>query len=250
MKIPAQIGDRIELTHEASATRRALSEVKYTSQLLDFNEINLAKLSMPIFENRLIPLEVGDEYMLCFFTQSGLYQCRGRIEKRYKDKNTHVMDVRFLNEIRKFQRRNYYRLDCNLDIKYRMLGLREQKVLQQMADRWQNSETVKKGIVEPPDPMEFEWNDGIVLNLSGGGVRFRCGDEAEPGRIFEIIIRLSSKNSYMPIHFLLKVITCETSEVDRHTYEIRGAFEYVNERERDILIQYVYEEQRRRLRKE
>ena len=49
MKIPAQIGDRIELTHEASATRRALSEVKYTSQLLDFNDINLAKLSMPIF---------------------------------------------------------------------------------------------------------------------------------------------------------------------------------------------------------
>ena len=250
MKMPATIGDRIELTHEASATRRALSEHKYSSQLLDFDEINLAKLSMPIYENRLIPLEVGDEYQLCFFTQAGLYQCRGRVENRYKENNMHVLDVRFLTEIKKYQRRNYYRLDCNLDIKYRMLEPEEQKVLQQLADRWPDSEEVKEGIVEPLDPMEFEWNDGTVSDLSGGGVRFRCKDEFEPETIIEIIVHLSFKNSNMPIHFLLKVISCQPSEMDRRTYEVRGTFEYLNEREREIIVQYVFEEQRKRLRKE
>lgn len=250
MKMPATIGDRIELTHEASATRRALSEHKYSSQLLDFDEINLAKLSMPIYENRLIPLEVGDEYQLCFFTQAGLYQCRGRVENRYKENNMHVMDVRFLTEIKKFQRRNYYRLDCDLDIKYRMLEPEEQKVLQQLADRWPDSEEIKEGIVEPLDPMEFEWNDGMVSDLSGGGVRFRCKDEFEPDTIIEIIVHLSFKNSNMPIHFLLKVISCQPSEMDRRTYEVRGTFEYLNEREREIIVQYVFEEQRKRLRKE
>lgn len=250
MKMPVAIGDRIELTHEASAARRALSEHKYSSQLLDFDEINLAKLSMPIFENRLIPLEVGDEYQLCFFTQTGLYQCRGRVENRYKENNMHVMDMRFLSEIKKYQRRNYYRLNCDLDIKYRMLEPEEQKVLQQLADQWLDSERIEEGIVEPLDPMEFVWNEGTVSDLSGGGVRFLCKDQFEPGTIIEVIVHLFFKNKDMPFHFLLRVISCENSETDRRTYEIRGTFEYLNERERDIIIQYVFEEQRRRLRKE
>ncbi len=250
MKMPVAIGDRIELTHEASALRRALSEHKYSSQLLDFDEINLAKLSMPIFENRLIPLEVGDEYQLCFFTQTGLYQCRGRVENRYKENNMHVMDMRLLSEIKKYQRRNYYRLSCDLDIKYRMLEPEEQKVLQQLADQWLDSERIEEGIVEPLDPMEFVWNEGTVSDLSGGGVHFLCRDQFEPGTIIEVVVHLFFKNKNMPLHFLLRVISCETSEIDRRIYEIRGTFEYLNERERDIIIQYVFEEQRKRLRKE
>ncbi len=250
MKIPVSIGDRIELTHEASATHRTLSKNVYNSQLLDLDGTDLAKLSMPIFENRLIPLETGDEYQLCFFTRSGLYQCRGKVEKRYKENNMHVMDVRFLSQIKKYQRRNYYRLSCDMDIKYRMLDPEEQKVLQQLADQWPDSDVPKEGIVEPLDPMEFEWNEGTVADLSGGGVRFRCKDEFESGMIIEIIVHISFKNSNLPVHFLLRVISCEVSETDRRTYEIRGRFEYLNERERDIIIQYVFEEQRRRLRKE
>ena len=75
LKFPAHIGDRIELTHLSSATHRTLSENNYNSQLLDFDEVDMVKLSMPIFENRIIPLEVGDEYQLCFYTENGLYQC-------------------------------------------------------------------------------------------------------------------------------------------------------------------------------
>ena len=155
MKMPANVGDRIELTHVSSATHRTLSENNYNSQLLDFDETGMAKLSMPIFENRIIPLEVGDEYQLCFYTESGLYQCRGRVEKRYKEKNMYMMDMLFLGEIMKFQRRNYYRLDCDMNIEYRTLEPEEQKVLQQLADKWPTTKELKEGTVEPLDPMEF-----------------------------------------------------------------------------------------------
>ena len=36
-KNPFRIGDRVELTHVASALGRVLSENKYTSQVLDFD---------------------------------------------------------------------------------------------------------------------------------------------------------------------------------------------------------------------
>lgn len=250
MKMPANVGDRIELTHVSSATHRTLSENNYNSQLLDFDETGMAKLSMPIFENRVIPLEVGDEYQLCFYTESGLYQCRGRVEKRYKEKNMYMMDMRFLSGLKKFQRRNYYRLNCDMDIEYRTLEPEEQRMLQQLADKWPTTKDLEKGIVEPLDPMEFTWNEGTVADLSGGGVRFRCKDEIPAGTVIEIIVHLSFQNGNMPIHFLLRIISCESAEIDRKTYEIRGMFEYLNEREREIIVQYVFQEQRRRMRKE
>lgn len=250
LKFPAHIGDRIELTHLSSATHRTLSENNYNSQLLDFDEVDMVKLSMPIFENRIIPLEVGDEYQLCFYTENGLYQCRARVENRYKEKNMHMMDMRLLSQIRKFQRRNFYRLDCEMDIKYRTLEAEEQKVLQQLADKWPSSKELEEGIVEPLDPMEFVWNEGVVADLSGGGVRFRCKNEIKKGMVIEIIVHLAFQNESMPVHFLLRVISCERAEIDRNTYEIRGMFEYLNEREREIIVQYVFEEQRRRIRKE
>ena len=76
MKVAFKIGDRIELTHSKSATGQKLSERKFGSQLLDFDGVRTAKIAMPILESRVIPLEVGDDYELCFFTNSGLYQCR------------------------------------------------------------------------------------------------------------------------------------------------------------------------------
>ena len=51
-----EIGNRIELGHVKSSTGRTVSSNKYASQLLDFDGVRNAKIAMPIFENKLIPL--------------------------------------------------------------------------------------------------------------------------------------------------------------------------------------------------
>ena len=107
-KVMFKIGDRIVMTHVISATGGAVSDKKFGSQLLDFDGIRTAKVSMPIYENRIVPLEIGDEYQMCFFTNSGLYQCRARISKRYTENKMYVMDVIFLTEMKKFQRRRLH----------------------------------------------------------------------------------------------------------------------------------------------
>ena len=84
MKVAFAIGDRIELMHIKSAIGRKVSDKKYGSQLLDFDGDRTAKIAMPISEGKVIPLEIDDDYHLCFFTNSGLYQCTARIKKRYR----------------------------------------------------------------------------------------------------------------------------------------------------------------------
>lgn len=65
------IGDRIELTQTKSTLNRKLSDNKYASQLLDYDGIRTLKISVPLCEGRVVPLDVGDEYQLCFFTFQG-----------------------------------------------------------------------------------------------------------------------------------------------------------------------------------
>ena len=95
MKVAFAIGDRIELIHIKSAIGRKVSDKKYGSQVLDFDGDRTAQIAMPISEGKVIPLEIDDDYNLCFFTNSGLYQCTAQIKKRYTENRMYVMDVSF-----------------------------------------------------------------------------------------------------------------------------------------------------------
>ena len=199
MKAAFAIGDRIELMHIKSAIGRKVSDKKYGSQVLDFDGDRTAKIAMPIREGKVIPLEIDDDYNLCFFTNSGLYQCTAQIKKRYTENRMYVMDVIFLTPLKKFQRRKFYRLDCLFPIRYRIV------------------------------PKEqFEKKEDFV----------------------EIVLPLSLQSGIVPLSLYMKVVSCVHFEGSRVAYETRGEFLNINEKERETVIKYVFEEQRRRMRKE
>lgn len=249
MKVAFAIGDRIELTHLKSAVGHKVSDKKYASQLLDFNGTNMAKISMPIYEGKVVPLEVGDDYRVCFFTNSGLYQCKGRIYKRYLDKRVHVIDVLILSDVTKNQRRKYYRLDCMLAFKYRIVSDVEQVLLERMERGGFSSQEEEQECQEAYERLPKEWEDGTILDLSGGGIRFHTNREIQKGSLVEVALPFSARRS-STLTFKLEVIACVHYETSRVAYEIRGEFKNVKDKEREIVIKYVFEEQRRRMRKE
>ena len=250
MKITFEIGDRIELSHFKSAMGRRLSDKKYGSQVLDFDGNRTAKISMPIYENRIVPLEKGDEYNLCFFTNSGLYQCRGRIQKRYAEHKMYVMDVLLLTEMKKYQRRKFYRLECMFPIKYRQISDAE-KVLQERleADQFESEEERRK-CESMIDELPKEWEEGTISDISGGGIRFHGGTDLEKGTQIQVMLPLSLESGIVPMTFMMQVIACVHYEGSLIAYEIRGEFQNVKDAEREIVVKYVFEEQRRRMRKE
>ena len=64
------------------------------------------------------------------------------------------------------------------------------------------------------------------------------------------MLPLSLQSGIVPLTFLMQVIACVHYEGSRSAYEIRGEFKNVKDAEREIVIKYVFEEQRRRMRKE
>lgn len=236
MKVTFAIGDRIELMHIKSAIGRKVSDKKYGSQLLDFDGDRTAKIAMPIREGKVIPLEIDDDYHLCFFTNSGLYQCTAQIKKRYTENRMYVMDVIFLTPLKKFQRRKFYRLDCLFPIRYRI-------VPKEQFEKKNEAEQDK-------EKDEILWEEGTISDLSGGGIRFHGNVECKKGDFVEIVLPLSLQSGIIPLSLYMKVVSCVHFEGSRVAYETRGEFLNINEKERETVIKYVFEEQRRRMRKE
>lgn len=236
MKVAFAIGDRIELIHIKSAIGRKVSDKKYGSQVLDFDGDRTAKIAMPISEGKVIPLEIDDDYNLCFFTNSGLYQCTAQIKKRYTENRMYVMDVIFLTPLKKFQRRKFYRLNCLFPIRYRIVP---------------KEQFEKKNEAEQDNEKdEILWKEGTISDLSGGGIRFHGNVECKKEDLVEIVLPLSLQSGIVPLSLYMKVVSCVHFEGSRVAYETRGEFLNINEKERETVIKYVFEEQRRRMRKE
>ena len=109
------IGCKIEIRAE---NRRLMTEETnepevYISQFLQWLDTNVAVIVVPTFKGYLVPLRVDEVYDLQFVTKSGLYRCRGKIMKRMKTANNIATAVvKFVSALEKFQRRQYFRMNC------------------------------------------------------------------------------------------------------------------------------------------
>ena len=88
----------------------------YQSRVLQILSEDTLEISMPMEQTRLILLPVDSEYDMIFFEENSLYQCFARIIDRYKSNNVYVLVMELTSNLRKYQRREYYRFSCALVI--------------------------------------------------------------------------------------------------------------------------------------
>lgn len=248
-KVLIRVGDKIEMTHVKSATRRKLSENVFASMLLDYNGVRTAKISMPIYEGRVIPLEIGDEYSLCFFSSSGLYRCRARIKSRLREGNIFVLMMEFLSMPKKFQRRQFFRLDCLLSIHYRQIS-DEEKVLHDYIETSKLEENELEACEKKLEELSSAWEDAVLTDISGGGVRLQCQEKVEPGTYIQVNIPLDMPTGVCPFSCMAKVVHVIDLKGSEHPVELRCEFDNIGREQREFVVKYVFEEQKRRLRKD
>ena len=243
------IGNKIEITPARSAFSDAKNNKKYSSQILDFDELRTAKIAAPVQDGRLVPMREGEDIDLCFFTKAGLYQCRGRIKKRYNERKIAVLDVLFVTDPQKFQRRKFYRLECTFEIRYRRfskeeLHLREEIETAKKTGNDKMLEEYKKELQEIPEL----WRPATITNLSGGGVKFHLKESLDRGEPIEVAVPLSLQKGVLPMKVMAHVIDCEKSVDSRAASSgARCEFDGITNGEREIIVKYVFEEQRRRM---
>ena len=93
-----KIGDKVEMYRISAQTEENEVRRQYISQLLDYMEDDQIKLAMPMEGSKIVPLTVGDDYEVCFYTSSGLFQARVEITDRYKENNIFLLVAVFRSD--------------------------------------------------------------------------------------------------------------------------------------------------------
>lgn len=252
----ASIGDKIEIEKiYYNDIDDFIHKKKYISQLLDIIDVDKIKASMPISKGRLNPLTVGEEYILYVYTQKGIYMCRVLAESRGYEKKISVISFQILSELVKVQRRQYYRLNINFDIEFHVYTSGELKVFRTLLeDKVASEEERDKLINILIDFQEENINKGLVLDISGGGMRFQSKNQLKKNDFINLHFSLDTNSMIKEYNIQARVIESSKSfnkiYDDKNVYENRVQFINISKEDRESIVRFIFYEQRKQRQRE
>lgn len=232
-----KIGDKLDLeTIENNSASETLNEKRqYRSVVYDIVSEDQIKIAMPMEQGRVILLPVDGEYSLCFYSQAGLFQCLARVVNRYKSENVFVLLMELTTDLSKYQRREYYRLNCVLDMKSRELSESE---VSNMIERVQFLDT------------DITFNNGIMVDISGGGARFISRVKYPKNTNIMFVFNLYVSGKLAEYKLIGKVLYSEELAGKEGTFEHRVQFVNIVNEDRESIIRYIFEEERKKRHRE
>ncbi len=212
------------------------SAKRYISQVLDYSEEGNPELAMPTEGSRLILLPLGIRYELTFYEGGLLYTGIGEIKERYKKDNMYMLEVELKTPLEKFQRREFYRFECSMDVSYYKLTKAQAEL-----------ETIDEIFMELRDEnFREKEKHALMVDLSGGGARFRGDEMLEEGQSILVGMHLANDKINKQYYLVGTVITSyRLDKMKEKKYESRVKFVIKDSRTREEIIRYIFEEERR-----
>ncbi len=235
------IGDKVEL--KILDRDEENEKASFKSKVLDFPDYKSAIITMPIVKGRIVPLSIGDKYSLRFYAKSGLYECKGIVTDRSNDDNVYILTIEFTSALEKHQRRKYFRLSCVLDTEYYIVTETELALRHKLKQDEFKSPEEKEACIEALDQCKREWQNGIIVDLSGGGVRLTSENQLDLGSFLRMKIQFG-----VPVRLKADYVSGVIISSDKMTnrvgfYEYRLQFKDVTKEDREAIIKYIFEEE-------
>ena len=227
-------GCRVELQSIGHLREKTNSEERksYQCQVIDVLSEDRIEISMPSEKAKLVLLPIDGEYDLYFYPDNGLYQCYARVVDRYKNNNMYVLVLDLISNLRKHQRREYYRFSCALEMNSRQLE--EEEVA--LADK-------KEEILTPQLPLK----SSVIVDISGGGLRFVANYAYEVQSMILCKYHLLVNGENKEYNLVGKVLGVRELENRKGVFEHRVQYVNVDAAEREEIIKYIFDEERRTL---
>ncbi|TAH69608.1 MAG: hypothetical protein EWM47_06440 [Anaerolineaceae bacterium] len=244
------IGDRIEIKQLDQKGELMKSSKTLVSQMVDFLEDDKISIATPIKNGMFILLEKWMNYRLYFYTIKGLYQCDCTMVQSYRENKMVLAIVKVTSKPEKIQRRQYYRLECLHEIEYRKITEEEvqleEKLLAGDFAHPDEKATIRKNLAN----LNKEWNHAVITDLSGGGCRFNSEEKLKSGDKVRIRLDFVLKNELKKLDIISDIISSQ-KKIDRAgVYEHRTEFYDIMQNDREDLIKYIFEQERKLRRNE
>lgn len=210
---------------------------KYVSSLHEILSDGSLVLTNPTVRARLIPLHKGERYDGYFFLREKIYSAGFIVEKPYTEGNVRVVRVRLTSDLVKYERRQFFRFETTMDIRYLLLT----------AD---NTAEFKEAVKNNSLLKMQGFKTGTTLDISGGGIRFTSKEMLPENGMVLVHMEVEMDGKKKNHVFLGKVLYCERNRDHRDIFIHRIQFVDFKQDVREELVQYIFKCQRDRLKKQ
>ncbi len=237
-KMDIQLMQQLELVESGEITEPAKT---YKSRVFDFLSEKELEVAMPTESGRMVLFQVGLNCKLLFYSKRGLYTCQAVVKSRYKKDNFFMLSLLLQSEPVKFQRREFFRVECMVDFRYNHIS-EEVANLPSTESLFSEMQTQKY-----VDNIRF----GNILDISGGGIRFSTQQKVENEECLFVIMHLLNNSVDQTFYLVVRVLHSERSVYrGEERYINRAKFLFKDLKDRETIVRYVFEEERRLRRKE
>lgn len=224
------IGNKIELVRLDQIIRNDQNKKVYVSKVFDILPKGKLQIAMPIFEGKIVPLDLDDKYTACFYTERGLLQCNVLITSRYKSGNLFFLEVLLLGALEKVQRRQFYRYNCMLEAKIRVVSDHEYET------------GIPDNISLPED--ELDWSVARIMDISGGGVKLVQRQHLEKNEVVKVKFAVNILDEYISFNLFARILSSVSIQNRTDMYEQRMEFLKITQDDRDKIIRFIFESER------
>lgn len=203
----------------------------YISSVYNILTEDTLEITMPVEKTKLILLPVDSEYDMIFYGDGNLYQCFARIIDRYKSDNAYLLVMELTSNLRRYQRREYYRFSCALEMYARNLEETEVQTIEQNMPY----------ALTPGLPLK----QSVIVDISGGGLRFLSSQSYEPGSLLYCSYHLLKDGERKKYEVVGKVLSVRELENRSGTFEHRVQYYDMDTDTREEIIKYIFEEERK-----
>lgn len=212
----------------------------YKSVICDYLSDDLVEIGMPTADGRMVLFQVNAECQMVIYTKRGMYQCTAVVQKRYKKDNLYLLSMEIATEPKRFQRREFFRVDLLTEVQYYV-------ITKEIAALPTTEELFLE--IEKPEYIDC-MKCGMVKDISGGGMLFSSEEQLQTGSYILLNFRLSSERIDESFYLVSQCVGSYRNTKTENLYDHRMKFIFKNLRDREKIVRFVFEEERRIRKKE
>lgn len=233
------LGDKIDIRIEQQQVRQDAGETTepvrvFKSSLFDYEQEDTIEILMPTENGRMVLFQAGVRFHMIFYSRKGMYSCSGIVRKRYKKDNFYLLAVQIASEPVKYQRRKFFRIDSTVDLMY--IPVPEEIAML--------SSTEELFAAIQSHGYMSDAREAVSTDISGGGLRFVSEELLEKDSYVIVLMRLSNDKIDQMFYLVTQIIESVKSQKSAGKFIQRGQFLYKDLKDRELVVRFVFEEER------
>ncbi|MGE5473471.1 MAG: flagellar brake protein [Ignavibacteriales bacterium] len=174
------------------------------------------EIDVPFSGGQMILFQVNVIIEVTTTTQEGVFSFKAKVIERSKRNDIPVMIIKVETEFEKRQRRAYFRIACNCNLRYRKYKL---PVLGE---------------------NEEQFKTVMTCDISGGGVCFQTEEKLDAEEFYECVIILDKDTE---INTICKLVSATKEEYTDKFWKTGMKYERITEQARERVINFIFQEQ-------